>query len=113
MRNDSQNWKHFSTSKVITFSPIGVPFMPGIGLILLGLVIFMAPKFFLAAVASFFVMLGVAACYITWKLLRFKRQVSKLAEEFQHSVEVRAFHPQNNDDIDITDFDDNKKTYLH
>jgi membrane protein implicated in regulation of membrane protease activity len=86
--------------------------MPGIGLILLGAVIFLAPKFFLAAVAAFFVLIGVAACYIAWKFLSFKKQVSKLAEEFQHSVEVRAFHVQNNDDIDITEIN-NKKTYLH
>ena len=112
MQNNSNHWKHFSTTKVVTFSPHSVPFIPGIGLILLGAVILLAPKFFLAAVAAFFVLLGAAACYLAWKLVRFKRQVSKLAEEFQHTVEVRAFHPQNNDDIDITEFD-GKKTYLH
>jgi hypothetical protein len=112
MRNNSNQWKHFSTSKVVTFSPQSVPFMPGIGLILLGAVIVLAPKFFLAAVAAFFILLGVAACYIAWKFLAFKRQVSRLAEEFQNSVDVKAFHVQNNDDIDITEID-NKKTYLH
>jgi hypothetical protein len=112
MQSNTNQWKHFSSSKVVTLSPQSVPFMPGIGLILLGAVIFLAPKFFLAAVAAFFVLIGVAACYIAWKFLSFKKQVSKLAEEFQHSVEVRAFHVQNNDDIDITEIN-NKKTYLH
>jgi hypothetical protein len=112
MRKNTNHWKHLSTDKVVTVSPQSVPFMPGIGLILLGAVIFFAPKFFLAAVATFFVLLGVAACYVAWKFLSFKRQVTKMAQEFQHNVEVRAFQVQNHDDIDITELD-NKKTYYH
>jgi hypothetical protein len=86
--------------------------MPGVGLILLGAIVFLAPKFFLAAVGTFFVLLGIGACYIAWKLLSFKRQVTKLAEEFQNSVDIRAFKVQNNDDIDITE-PDSKKIYYH
>lgn len=112
MPNNTNHFMHFSTGKIATVSPQGVPFMPGVGLILLGAVIFLAPKFFLAAVAAFFVLLGVAACYVAWKFMAFKRQVSKMAQEFQHNVEVRAFQVQNHDDIDITELD-SKKTYYH
>jgi hypothetical protein len=112
MRNNTNHWKHFSTGKIVKVSPQSVPFIPGLGLILLGAVIFLAPKFFLAAVATFFVLLGVAACYVAWKFMSFKRQVSKLAQEFQHNVDVKAFQVQNNDDIDITELD-SKKTYYH
>ena len=112
MHNNTNQWKHFSSAKIVTVSPQGVPFMPGIGLILLGAVIFLAPKFFLAAVAAFFVLLGVAACYVAWKFMSLKRQISKMAQEFQHNVEARAFQVQNHDDIDITELD-SKKTYYH
>jgi membrane protein implicated in regulation of membrane protease activity len=112
MQRDMNQWKHLSGAKIVTISPRGVPFMPGIGLILLGAIIFVAPKFFLAAVGTFFVLLGGVACYITWKFLSFKRQVSKLAEEFRNGVDVRAFQVQNTDDIDITE-PDNKKIYYH
>jgi hypothetical protein len=44
--------------------------------------------------------------------MAFKRQVSKLAEEFQNSVDVRSFQVQNSDDIDITETD-SKKIYYH
>ena len=90
MRNNTNQWKHFSTGKIVTVSPQSVPFMPGLGLILL----------------------GVAACYVAWKFMSLKKQVSKLAQEFQHNVDVRAFQVQNNDDIDITELD-SKKTYYH
>ncbi len=112
MQRNSNQWKQFSGAKVVTFSPRGVPFMPGIGLITLGAIIFLAPKLFLAAVGTFFVMLGVVACYIAWKFLSLKRHVSKLAEEFQNGVDIRAFQVQNSDDIDITE-PDSKKIYYH
>ncbi len=112
MQRDQNQWKHFSGAKIVTISPRGVPFIPGLGLILLGAVVFLAPKFFLAAIGAFFLLLGIAACYIAWKFLSFKRQVSKLAEEFQNSVDIRAFKVQNSDDIDITE-PDSKKIYYH
>jgi len=112
MQRNTNQWKHLSGVKVITVSPRGIPFMPGIGLILLGAIVFLAPKFFLAAIGTFFVLLGVAACYIAWKFMSFKRHVSKLAEELHNSVDIRAFKVQNSDDIDITETD-SKKIYYH
>jgi hypothetical protein len=112
MQRTTNQWKQLSGAKIITISPRGVPFMPGIGLILLGAVVFIAPRFFLAAVGTFFVLLGVAACYVAWKILSFKRRVSKLAEELQNTVDIRSFHAHNSDDIDITE-PDSKKIYYH
>ena len=112
MRPNPNNWKHFSTTKVITISPRGIPFIPGIGLVLLGAIIFLAPKFFLVAISTFLILVGAMCCYIAWKFVSFKRQVTKLAEEFQNSVEIRAFQVQNHDDIDITDTD-TKKILFH
>ena len=87
--------------------------MPGLGLIMIGAVIFLAPKFFLAAIAMFFVLLGVACCYVAWKFMSFKKHVQKMAEQFQSSVDINTFNVQN-DDIDITDMDsDSKKILFH
>jgi Flp pilus assembly protein TadB len=112
MQRKTNHWKQLSGAKIVRVNPTRVPFIPGIGLILLGAIIFLAPKFFLAAIGTFFVLLGIGACYIAWKFMAFKRQVSKLAEEFQNSVDVRSFQVQNSDDIDITETD-SKKIYYH
>ncbi|MEN9845596.1 MAG: hypothetical protein RIS36_743 [Pseudomonadota bacterium] len=112
MQHNTNQRKHLYGPKIVTLSPRGVPFMPGVGLILVGAVIFFAPKLFLAAVGALFVLLGGVACYITWKLLSFKRQISKLAEELRNGVDMRAFQVQNTDDIDITE-PDTKKIYYH
>lgn len=111
MRRNTANFKVLSSHKVIELSPRGVPFIPGIGLIILGAVIFLAPKLFLATIATFFVLLGAACCYVAWKFIAFKRHVTKLAEELHNSVEIRSFHAQN-DDIDITD-PESKKILFH
>lgn len=112
MRSNSNNWKHFSASKVVTIKPGSVPFVPGIGFILLGALIFLAPKFFLAAVAGFFIIVGAVCCYVAWKFMSFKKHVSKLADELHNSVDLRSFQAQNSDDIDITESDD-KKIFFH
>ena len=111
MQNNMNHWKQFSSTKIITIKPSGAPFIPGLGLITLGAVIFLAPKFFLAAISTFFILLGVAACYVAWKFMALKKQVAKLAEDLQNTVEIRAFHVQN-DDIDITE-SDTKKILFH
>ena len=111
MKSNTNHWHSFSSHKVITMSPRGVPFVPGVGLILLGALIFLAPKFFLAAIAMFFIFLGVACCYIAWKFLSFKKQVQKMAQEFHDSVERHTFTVQN-DDIDISE-SDTKKILFH
>lgn len=111
MKSNTDHWQSFSSSKVITISPRGIPFVPGVGLILLGALILLAPKFFLAAIAMFFMLLGLACCYIAWKFISFKKQVQKMAQEFHNSIDPRVFSAHN-DDIDITDTD-NKKILFH
>jgi len=111
MKSNTDHWQSFSSSKVITLSPRGIPFVPGVGLILLGALIFLAPKFFLAAIAMFFILLGLGCCYIAWKFISFKKHVQKMAQEFNNSLDPRLFNAQN-DDIDITDTD-SKKILFH
>jgi hypothetical protein len=112
MQRKTNHRKQLSSPSIVRVNLTGFPFVPGIGLILLGAIIFLAPKFFLAAIGTFFVLLGIGACYIAWKFMAFKRQVSKLAEDFHNSVDVGSFRVQNSDDIDITETD-SKKIYYH
>jgi Flp pilus assembly protein TadB len=112
MQRNTHQWKQLSGIKVVSVSTRGVPFTPGVVLILLGAAVFLAPKLFLAAVGSFFVLIGVATCYIVWKFMSFKRNLSKLAEEFKNSVDIRTFKVKNSDDIDITE-SDSKKIFYH
>lgn len=107
------NWHHYSTHKVINLSPRGIPFMPGLSLILLGAIIIFAPRFFLAAVSMLFILMGALLCYVAWKFMRLKKQFAKFAQDIQSSVEIRPFDVRS-DDIDITETDpDTKKILYH
>lgn len=105
------HWNYISSRHLATIPPKGIPFLPGFFLIALGAILFLAPKFFLAAVSAFFILLGIAFCYVAWKVITLKKQVSRLAEELRSTVEIRAFQVQN-DDIDITEMDA-KKIFFH
>ena len=86
--------------------------MPGLSLILLGAVIILAPKFFLAAISTILILMGALLCYVAWKFVCLKRQFSKFAQDIQSSVEVQSFHARS-DDIDITETTDSKKILYH
>jgi hypothetical protein len=105
-------WQQFSTHKVINLSPKGIPFMPGLSLILLGAVIILAPKFFLAAISTLLILMGALLCFVAWKFICLKKQFSKFAQDIQNSVEVRSFHVPG-DEIDITEPPDSKKILYH
>ena len=111
MRKNMSHWNYISSKQFVTIPPKSIPFLPGLFLMALGAVLFLAPKFFLAAVSSFLILLGFAFCYVAWKLISLKKQVSRLAEELRNTVEIRAFQVQN-DDIDISEID-SKKIFFH
>jgi len=110
MEFERNNRQYYSTHKVINLSPKGIPFMPGLSLILLGAVIILAPKFFLAAVSTLLILMGGLLCYVAWKFVRLKKQFSRFAQDIQNSVEIRSFNVRG-DDIDITETDTKKILY--
>jgi hypothetical protein len=113
MESKRNNWQHYSTHRVINLSPKGIPFMPGLSLILLGAIIILAPRFFLAAVSMLFILMGALLCYVAWKFVCLKKQFARFAQDIQSSVEVRSFNVRS-DDIDITEAEtDTKKILYH
>ncbi len=65
-------------------------FMPGLFLILLGLVTVLAPRLILAIAASFLVFLGILLCVVTWKALTLKRRFEDFAKRVQADAESAA-----------------------
>ena len=111
MNINRPQWQHFSSGRVIQVTPKGFPFMPGLALILLGLIIVAAPKFFLAAVSTILILMGAMLCYVAYKFLCLKKQLAKFAQDLNNSVEIKSFQVRH-DDIDITE-SDTKKILFH
>ena len=111
MSIDRQMWIHVAKAKLADKSRRSFPFMPGLLLLLLGAVILIAPRFVMAVFAMFFIFLGVLFCYLAWKFMRFRKQLSSLTRELDGRIQVQAFHIRTPDTEPVEP--DSKKIIYH
>ncbi len=88
----------------------GAPFLPGLFLMLLAVVIIVAPKFVFGAVAALLFVFGAALCYVAYRVIKFKRQLNEMAKNFERDFASQGF-PMDKPDIDITEPDSKKIVY--
>jgi len=110
MKTNRADWNSFLSTRVVTKSHRGVPFLPGLLLILLGLTLLVAPRLVMGVIAFSFVMFGMIFCYIAYKLIAFRRQVQNLTKGFERSFSATGF-AGHKADIDITDSESKKIVY--
>jgi hypothetical protein len=87
------------------------PFIPGLLLMALALIVVFAPKLLLGAIALILFMLGAFLCFVAWKFMQFRQHLSRLAKDLEGKIQVQAFHVQNGD-IEVTERD-SKKVIFH
>lgn len=110
MQTNRADWNSFFSTRVATKGQGGVPFMPGLLLIVLGLTLVVAPRLVMGVLAFGLVMFGVIFCYIAYKLVAFRRQVQSLTKSFEKSFSSGGFSGHKAD-IDITDSENTKIVY--
>ncbi len=111
MQNNRTDWNSFFSTRVVRDSKKGVPFVPGILLMVLGLVVLVAPRLVLATIALCLLVVGGVCCYVAYKLVAFRRQVQALTKSFESSFQSSSFHSRK-PDIDITELE-SKKIVFH
>jgi hypothetical protein len=87
-----------------------IPFLPGLLLIGLGITVLLFPRFFLAVIAMVLVLLGSLLCYITYKFMMLRKQLSSMAKNVESSFYGSSFRGDK-PDIDISDLDRDKIVY--
>ncbi len=88
----------------------GAPFLPGLFLMLLAVVIIVAPKLVFGALAAMLFAFGILLCYVAYRVIKFKRQLNEMARNFERDFASQGF-PMEKPDIDITDLDSKKIVY--
>lgn len=96
---------------VFNSSRRGAPFLPGLLLMLLAVVVLVAPKLVFGAIAVVLFAVGILLCYVAYRIVRFKRQLREMAKNFEAQFSKHDF-PMDKPDIDITDLDA-KKVVFH
>ena len=106
----------------------GIPFLPGFLLIALGIVVLLAPRFVLGAIAFCLLVLGGLLCYAAYKVIMLRKQINTLAKSFEGTLGGSLYGSgktrgssidpfDSKPDIDITDFtnggEGGKKIIVH
>lgn len=98
----------------------GIPFLPGVLLVALGVVVLLAPRLVLGAIAVCLLALGGLFCYVAYKIMSLRKQLNTLAKNFEGSMYGSSKGSglggspfSDKPDIDITDFENSKKIVYH
>ena len=111
MQSHYSSWGPKFSGVVVTSSRRSAPFIPGLLLICLALVVIAAPKLVFGAIAFVLLSLGMLLCYVAYRVMRLKRQLSDMAKDLEKRFYVQSF-PMDKPDIDVTDIE-SKKIILH
>ncbi len=95
---------------VISSGRRGTPFLPGLMLMLLAVVVLVAPKLVFGAIAAVLFAVGLLLCYVAYRVIRFKRQLRDMAKNFERQFSSHDF-PMGKPDIDITELNEKKIVY--
>ena len=113
------------SGSVILSTKRSIPFLPGLLLVALGVVVLIAPRLVLGAIAFCLLALGGLLCYVAYKVVALRRRLHSLAKNFEGSMygslRGSGFKGAANSDklfgdkpdIDITDFENTKKIVYH
>ena len=120
MRSNKPDLNTILSGSVFVSTKRGIPFLPGLMLIALGIVVLVAPRLVLGAIAFFLLALGGLFCYVTYKIIALRRQINTMAKNFEGSVYgslrgsgIKGSPFSDKPDIDITDFENSKKIVYH
>lgn len=103
----------------------GVPFVPGLLLIVLGIIALVFPRLIFGAIALCLLALGGLLCYVAYKIALLRRHINSLAKNLEGSLygsrRGAAFSVSGDrdslfsdkPDIDITDLENGKKIVYH
>ena len=109
---------HHLTVSLVGHSKRSFPFVPGILLMALALVVVFAPRLLLGALALILFIFGAFLCFLAWKFMQFKRHLTRLSKELEGKFQVQAFHVHDgeaqNSDIEVEPGEpEGKKVVFH
>jgi len=79
--------------------------VPGLFFVLLGIVALVAPRFILALVAGFSLLIGAVLFFVAFKVTQFQRRFAQMARDFEGRIVVHGVNVVPTNDIGAPDID--------
>jgi hypothetical protein len=89
--NSSARPSLLSSSVVINKGQRTIPFLPGLVVLGLGVVLLVAPRLVLGALAFCLLTLGIFLCYVAYKFVSLRKQLNSLAKSMESSLYTGSF----------------------
>jgi len=99
-----------TSSVVVTKGQHSIPFLPGLVVLCLGVVLLVAPRLVLGALAFCLLTLGVFLCYVAYKFVMLRKQLSTLTKSMETSLYGASFRA-GKPDGDIIEVESGKIIY--
>ncbi len=100
--------------KLLIFLDTASFFVPALLLLGLGVMALVAPKLLGAIVASIFLFLGALFCFLTWKVLKFKKKFEGMFKGMNNQFVIKTYAVPPEKDL-LKEFNprDDKKIIIH
>ena len=95
------------------YSSRALVFGPGVLLVLVGVLALVAPRFVMALIALFFILLGAGFCYVTWKFIQLRKKFDQFAEQFNGKIFVQGVDIRDDFDVEVEDDNVTRKVTYH
>lgn len=108
--NSSPRHSLLSSSVVINKGQRTIPFLPGLLVLGLGIVLLVAPRLVLGALAFCLLTLGIFLCYVAYKFVMLRKQINTLAKSMESSLYTGSFRTSKPDG-DVIEIESGKIVY--
>jgi hypothetical protein len=100
MPSEHTLWKQYTKDTLVQRGKLSFPFLPGAFFIAVAALVLVAPRLVIAAIAGLLLFVGVMLCFLAWKFLQFKKQITAMTKNLEGRIQVHQFHvhPGNRDE---------------
>jgi hypothetical protein len=94
MPSEKNIWISYSRENLAAKSRRSFPFIPGLFFISLGILVVLAPRLVIAALAGILLFVGALLCLFAYKFMQFQKKITSLSKQMESKVQFQGFEMQ-------------------
>lgn len=102
MPSERNIWISYSRDNLAAKSKRSFPFIPGLFFITLGILVVLAPRLIIAALAGVLLFVGALLCFLAYKFIQFQKKIVNLSKEMESKVQFQSFEirPRHSEEVE-------------
>lgn len=102
MPSEKNIWISYSRENLAAKSRRSFPFIPGLFFISLGILVVLAPRLIIGALAGILLFVGALLCLFAYKFIQFQKKITNLSKQMESKVQFHNFEirPNRGDNLE-------------